>query len=75
MFAEIKDNSINRQLHTSEPRFKRLVRVQTSEYLDLNQKTLSNFPTVTRGNAFDNSKENLCYENYLSKVKSACKID
>lgn len=30
---------------------------------------------LNRGNAFDNSKENLYYETHLTKVRSACKLD
>lgn len=35
----------------------------------------SNFPSVNKGNGFDNSKENLYYETHLTKVRSACRLD
>ena len=36
---------------------------------------MSQFRTSNRAYGLDNSKENLCFESHLSKIKSACKID
>ena len=65
---------LSRQSHTSEPRFKRLQRNNTSQsHSRLNSQ--HNLPSVRKATPFDNSKENLYYEQQLGKVRSACKLD
>jgi len=73
MFLSSNKSCLNRESKTSEPRFKRISRMQSPEPLST---TLQHFkPKQNKAYALDNSKENLCYEGYLSKVRSACKLD
>ena len=74
MFREMSNSFLKRELKTSEPRFKRLSRVNSPE-CTMKATLQSNFPSVNKGNGFDNSKENLYYETHLTKVRSACRLD
>ena len=63
-FAEIKNNNISKRLKTCEPRFKRIDKSHSNSLLNQSfyQSTIKekdNFPRVNKGNALDNSKENL----------------
>jgi hypothetical protein len=64
----------SREIKTSEPRFKRL-NISNDNKVERKGSTQHHFRNVNRGNALDNSKENLSYEHYLSKIRSACKLD
>ena len=73
MLHDMHTGYLSRNTQTaSEPRFKRLHRNNTSQQ---NSRAKHNFPSVRKGQPFDNSKENLYYEQQLGKVRSACKLD
>jgi hypothetical protein len=73
MLRQITNSSLDRSFVTPEPRFKRLAQLASLER-DSSCSTLKQ-SVVARPTTFDNSKENLYYENRLVKVRSACKLD